>query len=165
MKTAASPTQSWQTGHGPATLKHISNTNVRNRLARHCKPDCNSELRLISPNRSEAICHFRIQVKRAIFFYLKCQTFERSAAQPSKNKTWEFYGVSLCEGTAMVWQAAEPACQSNCLQCCRLSWRLRNSFSSFTQRISTLCVCMAHSPITSNQMAVRNPKHGLKSCV
>lgn len=62
--SAASPTQSWQTGHGPATLKQISSSNVRNHLARHCKPDCNSELRLIPPNRSEVICHFRSQVKR-----------------------------------------------------------------------------------------------------
>lgn len=58
--------QSWQPGHGPAILKHISNTSVRNHRARHCKPGCNSELRLLPPYRPEVISHFRSQVKRDI---------------------------------------------------------------------------------------------------
>lgn len=161
--SAASPTQTWQTGHGPATLKQISNTKVSNHLARHCKPDCNSELRLIPPNRSEVICHFRSQVKRDISSIWNVKHLK---AASTTIKEWNL-GVLLCESLscAMIWQATEPAHQSNCLQFCRLSWRLRTpSAISHSRFLHSVCDT-AHSPVRSNQMPVRHPMHGLKFCV
>lgn len=119
----------------PATLKQISNTNVKNHFARLWKPDCNSEVRLISLNRSEVICHFRSQVKRDISSIWNVKHLKAAKHNHQRIKLGSFIGWVSFMCLWMHWNGLtnyRTSTSEQLFATLQLSWRLRNFFSTFT---------------------------------